>query len=213
MPPVVYGSRSGTTALPSRALMIGPPTVSRQLQNLVAGVEAAAARENGDFRSLIDQRGGLREQFLRGNGNRGGEKIGAVRRDVGGGALALGIPVLHVLRDGDVRDGAIAERGLDRFVNHIDDVVRPGDALVVGGDIHVELVEIDILLVVRADQIVKGVAGDGEHGLAVALGIVEAVEQMNAARARTWRGTRRGGRCTSRSRRRRRPPLLRAAPG
>ena len=96
-------------------------------------------------------------------------------------ALALGIPVLNVLGDRDMRDGAIAERGLDRFVHDIDDMIRSGNTLVVGGDIHVELVEIDVLLVVGADQIMKRVARDGEHGLPVAFRIVEAVEQMNAA--------------------------------
>ena len=193
--------------------MIGPPTACASSQNFGAGVEAAAARQNGDLRSLIDDRGGLREQFLGRNGNRGGEKIGAMCGDVGGRALALGVPVLHVLRNGDVRHGAIAQRGLNRLVDDIDDVIRPGDALVVGGDVHIELVEIDVLLVVGADQIVERVAGDGQHRLAVALGIIETVEQMNAAGTGRGQAHAQGGPCISRSRRRRRPPPLRAGPG
>jgi hypothetical protein len=34
-----------------------------------------------------------------------------------------------------------------------------------------------------ADEVVKGMPGDGEHGLAIALGVVEAVEQVNTARS------------------------------
>ncbi len=82
-----------------------------------------------------------------------------------------------------MRDGPVAERRLDRLVDDIDDVIRPGDALVVGSDVHIQLVEIDVLLIVRADQIVEGMAGDGKYGLPVALRIVEAVEQVNAAGA------------------------------
>ena len=57
------------------------------------------------------------------------------------------------------------------------------DPLVVGGDIHEQLVEIDILLIARADQVGKRVARNGKHGLTVALGVIQAVEQVNAARA------------------------------
>ena len=79
---------------------------------------------------------------------------------------------------------ALGERGLDRLVDDVDDVRRPHDALVVRGDVHEQLVEIDVLLVVRADQVVEGVAGDRQHRLAVALGVVQAVQQVDAARAR-----------------------------
>lgn len=75
-----------------------------------------------------------------------------------------------------MRDRTIGQRGLDGFVDHVDDVRRPHDALVVGRDIHEELVEINVLLVMRADQIVEGMTGDCEHWLAIAFRIIQAVQ-------------------------------------
>jgi hypothetical protein len=57
-----------------------------------------------------------------------------------------------------------------------------GEWIVVQGNVHEQFVEIHILLEVRADQIVEGVAGDGQHGLTVILGVVQTIEQVNAAR-------------------------------
>ena len=54
------------------------------------------------------------------------------------------------------------------------------DALVEDRDIHEQLVQIDVLLIVHADQVVERVSGDREHRLLIALRVVEAVEQMNA---------------------------------
>ncbi len=49
-------------------------------------------------------------------------------------------------------------------------------------DIHEEPVEVHILLVVRADQIVESMAGNRQHRLAVEFRVVESVEQMDPAR-------------------------------
>ncbi len=81
-------------------------------------------------------------------------------------------------------DTAPGERGLDRFVDEIVDVRGSHDPLVEYRDVDEHFVEVDVLLVVRADQVVEGVAGDCEHRLSVALGIVEPVEQMDAAGSR-----------------------------
>ena len=62
------------------------------------------------------------------------------------------------------------------LVHDVLHVGRPHDPLVVQGHVHEELVEVDVLLIVRADEVVKGVAGDGEHRLAIELGVVESVE-------------------------------------
>ena len=96
---------------------------------------------------------------------------------------------------------------------HVVDVRRSHDALVVDGHVHEELVEVHVLLVVRADQVVEGVAGDREHRLAVALGVVQAVEQVDAARAGGRQAdAEASGELGVAARRRRRPPP-RAAPG
>ena len=68
------------------------------------------------------------------------------------------------------------KRSLDGFIDDIVDVARTHDALVEFGDVHVELVEVHILLVVRADQVVESVPGDRQHRLAVAFRVVESVQ-------------------------------------
>ncbi len=80
-----------------------------------------------------------------------------------------------------MRYRAAGERGLDRFVQNIDHVGRPHDALVVRRDIHKQLVQIHVLLVMRADQVVKRMARDGEHRLPIAFRVVKPVQQMHAA--------------------------------
>ena len=80
-----------------------------------------------------------------------------------------------------MRHRAAGERGLDRFVQNIDHVGWPHDALVVRCDIHKKLVQIHVLLVMRADQVMKRMTGDGEHRLPIALRIVKPIEQMHAA--------------------------------
>src|SRR5438552_10770857 len=74
------------------------------------------------------------------------------------------------------------ECGLDRLIHYICDVGRPHHALIVDRNVYEEFVEVYVLLIVRAYKVVKGMAGDGEHRLAVALGVIPDVEQMNAAR-------------------------------
>jgi len=80
-------------------------------------------------------------------------------------------------------NSSACQRSLNRLVDYIDEVRRSHHALVVGGDIHIQLVEIDILLVMRADQVVKGMAGDGQDRLQVAFRVIKAVQQMNASGA------------------------------
>ena len=55
------------------------------------------------------------------------------------------------------------------------------DALVELGDIHEELVEINVLLIMSSDQVVKSMPGDGQHRLAVAFRIVKPIQKMNSA--------------------------------
>src|ERR1051326_1837063 len=83
----------------------------------------------------------------------------------------------------DVGDASSAERRAAREVRNLLDVRRTHDPRVVNGDIHKELVEIDVLLSVRVDKIVIMVTGNRQDRLAIELGIVEAVQQVNAAGA------------------------------
>ena len=81
-----------------------------------------------------------------------------------------------------VRPPVVRSAVRNRLIHNVHRVRRAHNPLVKYRDIHEELVEIDILLVVHTDQIVKGMSGDGEYRLAIAFGIVESVQQMNAAR-------------------------------
>ena len=166
-------------------MTIGAPSRLGQLQDLVARAQAAAAGEDRDLLAGVDDVGGaLQHLRLRRQRRRAGDSVGAVARRCCVSSASRPTLVHSWMSFGnvDVRDAARGQRGLDGLVDDVDDVGRPHDPLVVGGDVHEQLVEVDVLLVVRADQVVEGVAGDRQHRLAVALGVVEAVEQVDAAR-------------------------------
>ena len=90
-------------------------------------------------------------------------------------------PVLDVLGDAQVGHAAPAHGRADGLVDRIIDVRRADDALVVNGHVHEELDQVHVLLEVGADEVVEGVPGDGQHRHAIALGVVETVEQVDAA--------------------------------
>jgi hypothetical protein len=54
--------------------------------------------------------------------------------------------------------------------------------LIVNRDILVEIILIDVLQIMRADEVVVGHAGDGEDGRAINLSIIKAVEQVDRSR-------------------------------
>src|SRR5207248_4736296 len=90
---------------------------------------------------------------------------------------------LQIHGNGDVRNAAIGER---RTAGEIYDVLHVGgahDALVEDGDVHKKLVEGDILLSEGADEVVILQSGDRQNWGLVEFGVVEAVEQVNAAGA------------------------------
>ena len=157
----------------------------RELENLGARIEASAACEYRDLRAFVDQRRGALERRLRRERMRRREDVRAVLLDVSRGAMTIARrPLLDVLGNAEMRDGASREGGLDRLVHHVVHVRGAHDALVELGDIHEELVEIDVLLVMRADEIVESVPRDREYRLPIALGIVEPIEQMDASGSR-----------------------------
>mgnify|MGYP000020595415 CR=1 FL=1 len=155
----------------------------RELEHLGAGVQGAAPGHDRHARARVDEVGGLLQERRRRQGRRGSEQ-GLLQGGHARHRVVRRRPLLDVAGDGDVSHGPAAERELDRLVHDADDVVGPHHALAVGSDVHEQLVEGHVLLVVGADQVVPGVAGEGQHGLVVALGVVEAVGQVDAAGAR-----------------------------
>src|SRR5947209_6411744 len=112
-------------------------------------------------------------------------EIGAVFRDIRARAkLFRRWPFLDVFGNRDVRDGATRQSSFDRLVENVDHMSGTHDTLAKRGNIHEQFVEIDILLIMSADQIVEGMTRDSEHRLPVALGVVQSVEQMNASGSR-----------------------------
>jgi hypothetical protein len=79
---------------------------------------------------------------------------------------------------GPSRDG-----GLDGLIHDIADMGGPHDPFVVGRDISKDFDQIDILLVMRADQIMKRMPRNREYGLAVAFGVIQSVQQVQSTRA------------------------------
>ncbi len=69
-------------------------------------------------------------------------------------------------------NGSPRKRRLDRFVHHVHNVGRTHHSLVVGSYIHENLVQIHILLVMGANQIVERVPSNRQNRLPVAFRIV-----------------------------------------
>ena len=81
----------------------------------------------------------------------------------------------------NVAYGAIRKSNSHGEIDHIFDMIRSHDALIVGSDIHVQPIERDILLSVGSNQIVKLQARECQHRLPIHLGVVQSVQQMNSA--------------------------------
>ncbi|EHK75787.1 phospholipase [Sinorhizobium meliloti CCNWSX0020] len=105
-------------------------------------------------------------------------------RPVAAGPPAISHPLLHVVGDRKMRHAALGERrpaGKVREVFHVGCVVH---LRVVDGDVFEDAGEIDVLLGECLDQVMILHAGDREHRHLVQLRIVEAGQQICAARAR-----------------------------
>jgi hypothetical protein len=91
------------------------------------------------------------------------------------GSLAS-VLLLQVHREVDVGHALVRERGAAREVRDVLDVRGSHDAGRVDAHVLEHPIEIDILLGVCVDQVVEMMPGDGDDGLPVHLGVVEAVQ-------------------------------------
>ena len=110
-----------------------------------------------------------------------GDMVGHVS---GGARVGLERERLDVDGHRDVGNPATAHGSAAGKLDDILDMRRSHDARVVDADIHEQLVELHILLGVGGHEVVILQAGNGEHRCAVELGVVEPVQQMDAARTR-----------------------------
>ncbi len=114
-----------------------------------------------------------------------GEHVGHVVFDIALRRL-VGLDRLGLMVDGDGHMHRLAT-GHGGAASQLDDVFhvsRTHDALAEGGGVSEQPVQGHILLGEGADQVVELQAGDGDDRLAVKLGVVQAVQQVNAARSR-----------------------------
>ena len=148
----------------------------------VAGAERASSRKDADPAALVQDRSRARELILAWLMRALGHEI----RDMAGDVALRALVGLHRQRlsvdgHGDVRDAAAGQRGAAGELDHVLHMGRAHDAVVVDADVLKQLVELDILLRQGADQVVVLQARDGEHRLAIELGVVKTVEQVDAA--------------------------------
>ena len=77
-----------------------------------------------------------------------------------------------------MRHAAACQRAPAGETRHRCYVALPHDAGVVDRNVHEHAVEVHVLLRVRVDEVVVMVSGDGQNRLAIELGIVEAIQQV-----------------------------------
>jgi hypothetical protein len=151
------------------------------------GVQGAAPGQDRDPAALVQDGGGAAQRLV-------GRQPGATGDDVGGVARHVALRtvpsryrhLLHVHRQRDVGDAAVLQRRPTGQVGDVLDVGRAHHARVVLGHVDEQAVELHVLLGVGVDEVVVRHARDGQHRLAVELGVVQAVEQVDATR--TGRG-------------------------
>ena len=196
MPPVVYGESSGTTALPSRALTIGAASVSATCSSSSPAPSAPwPARMTVFFPPLSSGRGALERLGLR-DDDRRRPGLGRVPLDVHrprgrSSEDDFSCQSLQQLMCATPRAASAARQAAS---TRACGVRRAHDLLVEDGHVREELQQVDLLLVVHADQVVIGLPGDRQHRGAVHLGVVEAVQQVDRARGPRWRCRRRAAR-------------------
>src|SRR5215475_11548047 len=91
----------------------------------------------------------------------------------------LDLFLLEVNRESYVSHSMVCKRDSAGQVSNVFDMCRSHDPFVKNGDIHEELVERNVLLSERADEVVKLQSGDCQYRLVVEFGVVEPVQEMN----------------------------------
>ena len=147
-----------------------------QGDDLVVSALNAGASENGDLVGLVQEGRGL---F-----NVGG--VGSKRRRARGrigGNMLNGLEVGDVSGQRDDRDASQADRVADRGVHGARGLRRGGDELVVDRALLEDAVRVRLLEVGGADLDARDVRGNGQDGRARAVRVVQAVDEVQVARA------------------------------
>ena len=186
IPPVVYGESSGTVAFPDSVLMIGAPRISATASSCSRACRAPAPARIATLSPALSTSASRCRSASAGRPG-ASSRIGAVDGGPGRADLRVrvlaGLGDLEVVGQGQVRHPAPGVGGAYRDVHHRGQLRRVVDHLVVDGDVGVELVEVHFLLIAGAQHRGFLHAGDREHRHVIELGVVEAVEQVDAAGA------------------------------
>ena len=148
----------------------------RQGDDLVVGTLDARAGEDRDLVGLVQE-----GCCLVNVGGVGSQRCWACGR-VGGNVLD-GLEVRDVAGQGNDRDAAQADRVADRRVHRARRLCRRGDELVVDRALLENAVRVGLLEVHRADLHARDVRGDGQDGCSRAVRVVQAVDEVQVARA------------------------------
>jgi len=159
MPPVVNGLSSATTPFAEQRLHDRSADPVRHLEHFGAGAETAASGQDDHPGAGIQQVGGLRQPRHRRHRPVGFERVGAMAGNIRRRSrFVTARPLLHVFGNGQVRHRAATQRRFHRGVDDVDDMGRAHDPFAVRRDVAEEAVKVHVLLGLRADQVVEGVA-------------------------------------------------------
>ena len=150
----------------------------RQREHLVARGARPVAAVDGDLLGLADELDGALERGVRRAQQRAlldDRMLEHLVLDLGGADIARQYHHPHA---------AVLDRGLHGELRQARHLLRRGDRADEGAAVREDLLRRGLLEVVAADLGARDVRCDREYGSTVALAIVEAVEQMEAARAR-----------------------------
>ena len=97
---------------------------------------------------------------------------------------AIDLQLLKVHRNRDMSHASLRQRCAASLIGEVFHVIGSHHPLVEDTCIDEELIELHILLRERPDQIVIMQASESKHRLAIELGIVQPIEEMDAAGSR-----------------------------
>src|SRR5258708_29442263 len=102
-------------------------------------------------------------------------------------ALFNGIAQRHVARDGNYRNAAPRKCGLNGNLKDAGHLLGVGNELAIVAALREEMFRVGLLKISAPNLIAGNLRGDREHGNPAAVAVVQAVDQMQIARATTTR--------------------------
>ena len=151
---------------------------------LRGGAAGALANEHRDLLPLVEDLGRVLDVGLLRQHARAGVADARIDGAVRARRRLDGVQLGDVVRDDDRADAAVVERDPAGAVDELARLLRDHAVLDELGHVLEQNLEIDLLLVVRAERGALLLADDREDGDVVELRVVEAVEQVDRARAR-----------------------------